>query len=60
MINTDAKLNRNMQFMVTQGVGRRIEALALQEGDKLSNILRKLVIDSLERWEKSAPGRRRK
>jgi len=54
------KLIENRQVMLTQGDAQRLEELAQSENRKISEMMRILLLESLERWEKSAPGRRRR
>lgn len=57
---TDERLNENMQAMMTREERTRIEALAETEDRSLSQMLRILILEGLQRWESSQPGRRRK
>jgi hypothetical protein len=54
------KLIENRQVMLTQGDAQRLEELAQSQNRKISEMMRILLLESLERWEKSAPGRRRR
>jgi hypothetical protein len=60
MFNGEEKLTENLQMLVAPSVKLRIEVLAESENRHLSEMLRILVMESLIRWEKSAPGRRKK
>jgi hypothetical protein len=56
----DTKLIENRQTLLTQTDAQRLDALAEDEGYKVSQFMRVLILEGLERWENSAPGRRRK
>lgn len=60
MIDVDGKKSENIQTMVTRADRQRIELLAEQERRSISDMVRVLVLESLYRWEKSNPGRKRR
>ncbi len=57
---TEEKKRESLQAMVTVEVRERVEKLAESEDRSLSDMTRILITESLDRWEKSAPGRRRR
>jgi hypothetical protein len=60
MIDVENKLSSVLQALVTTGVRARVEKLAELEERSLSDMTRILIEHSLNMWEKSAPGRRRR
>lgn len=56
----ETKLIENRQTLLCQEDAQRLDKLADDEGYKVSQFMRVLILEGLARWEKSAPGRRRK
>jgi hypothetical protein len=59
-MDVETKLIENRQTLLTRADAQRLDWLAETEGRKVSEMMRVLILEGLERWEKSAPGRRRK
>lgn len=59
-MDADTKLIENRQTLLTRADAQRLDWLAETERRKVSEMMRILLLESLERWEKSAPGRRRR
>lgn len=60
MIDVENKLSELIQTKVTRSDSQRIKWLAETEQRKVADMIRVLILESLDRWEKSAPGRRRR
>jgi hypothetical protein len=60
VLDVEEKKSENLQTMLTRSDRQRIEWLAGQEERSVSDMLRVLILESLHRWEKSNPGRKRR
>ena len=60
MIAPELKRSENVQALLTRVEKDRLETLAKEQGWSVSFAARTFLLESVERWEKSAPGRRRR
>ena len=58
MPETEEKRSENIQAMLRPSERQRLEWLAEQENQTVSNMARVLILDSLKVWEASNPGRK--
>jgi predicted small integral membrane protein len=58
MVDIEEKLSVNRQTLLTASDAQRLDWMAETEQRSVSDMMRVLLLESLYRWEKSAPGRR--